>query len=160
MKRWRAAACVVGVFAILAPMTAAAAPPKKVNACALITAPELRRILGSPVDRHRGATVTNCAFRAGQFQPVVALVTTGGTRAYSNLIRAVGRPVQRLTGVGSEAVTYQHVFDDPAAHTRGVIVRKGTSVIHLSTMGIGIEPVGLATVGQLVALARIATRRL
>ena len=155
-----AAACLAAIIAILAPMTAAAAPPQRVNACALITASELRHVLGSPVDRRKGATVASCALRGGQFQPVVAIVTSGGTRSFNNLIRAVGRPVQRLGGLGSEAVTYQHVYDEPASHARGVIVRKGTRVIHLSTSGIGIEPVGLATVGQLVALARIATRRL
>jgi hypothetical protein len=160
MIRWPAAACLAAVFAILGSVTAAAAPPKKVNACALITASELRHVLGSPVDRRRGATIANCAFRAGQFQPVVVLATTGGTRSYGNLVRAVGKPVKRLSGVGSEAVTYEHAYEDPTSHIRGVIVRKGTRVIHLSTTGIGLEPVGLATVQQLAALARVATRRL
>jgi hypothetical protein len=159
-SRWRAAAFLAAVLAILAPVAAVGAPPKRLNACALITASELRHVLGSPVDRRRGATIANCAFRAGQFQPVVAVAAAGGTRSYRNLVRAVGAPVKRLAGVGTEAVTYDHSYEDPTGHARGVIVRKGTRVIHLSTTGIGLEPVGLANVSQLVALARIATRRL
>jgi hypothetical protein len=147
-------------IAAAVPAAAVGGKTRTINACSLIKAAELRKIVASPVDIRRGAKITNCIFRAGSFSPIVGLTSGTGRRGFNNLIRAAGQPVKPLSGVGTQAVTYDHTTEDPVIRSRGVIVRKGNDVLQLSTNGVGIEPPGLPTIGQLVALARIAVRRI
>jgi hypothetical protein len=151
---------VVVVVAVAVPAAAVGAKSKVINACSLIKAAELRRIIASPVDIRRGAKITNCIFRAGSFSPVIGLTSGTGRRGFNNLIRAAGQPVRPVSGLGTQAVTYDHTTEDPVVRVRGVIVRKGADVLQLSTNGIGLDPPGLPTLSQLVALARIAVRRM
>jgi hypothetical protein len=151
---------LVMTLAVAVPAAAVGGKSKVINACSLIKASELRRIIASPVDIRRGAKITNCIFRAGSFSPVIGLTSGTGRRGFNNLIRAAGQPVRPVSGLGTQAVTYDHTTEDPVVRVRGVIVRKGANVLQLSTNGIGLEPPGLPTLGQLVALARIAVRRM
>jgi hypothetical protein len=147
-------------MAVAVPAAAVGGKAKVINACSLIKASELRRIIASPVDIRRGAKITNCIFRAGSFSPVIGVTSGTGRRGFNNLIRAAGQPVRPVSGLGTQAVTYDHTTEDPVVRLRGVIVRKGANVLQLSTNGIGLDPPGLPTLGQLVALARIAVRRM
>jgi hypothetical protein len=151
---------LVMTMAVVVPAAAVGAKAKVINACSLIKPAELRRIIASPVDIRRGAKITNCIFRAGSFSPVIALTSGTGRRGFNNLIRAAGQPVRPVKGLGTQAVTYDHTTEDPVVRSRGVIVRKGANVLQLSTNGIGLEPPGLPTLGQLLALARIAVGRI
>ena len=151
---------LVVIVAVAVPAAAVGGKSKVINACSLIKPAELRRILASPVDIRRGGRITNCIFRAGSFSPVIGLTSGTGRRGFNNLIRAAGQPVRPVSGLGSQAVTYDHTTEDPVVRSRGVIVRKGANVLQLSTNGIGLEPPGLPTIGQLLALARIAVARI
>jgi hypothetical protein len=151
---------IVATMAVAVPAAAVGGKSKVIDACSLIKPAELRRILASPVDIRRGGRITNCIFRAGSFSPVVGLTSGTGRRGFNNLIRAAGQPVRPVSGLGTQAVTYDHTTEDPVVRSRGVIVRKGANVLQLSTNGIGLEPPGLPTLGQLVALAQIAVRRI
>jgi hypothetical protein len=146
-------------------MAAVGAKPKPkphvVNTCSLIKAAELRRIVATPVDIKRGAKITNCVFRGGAFLPIVGVASSSGRRGFNNLIRAAGQPVSPLKGLGTQAVTYDHTSGDAVIiRDRGVIVRKGNYVLQLSANGVGMDPPGLPTLGQLVALARVAVPRM
>jgi hypothetical protein len=143
------------------PASAIAAKPRVIVACSLIKPAELRRIVATPVDIKRGAKVTNCVFRAGAFLPIVGVTSSAGRRGFNNLIRAAGQPVTPVKGLGTQAVAYDHTSGDAVIiRDRGVIVRKGNYVLQLSTNGVGLEPPGLPTLGQLVALAQVAVRRM
>ena len=158
--RLLAASWLVLTLATAVPAAAVGAKARVINACALLKAAEVRKVLAAPVDIKRGAKVTNCVFRGGAFLPVVGLTSGTGRRGFNNLVRAAGQPVRPLKGVGTQAVTYDHTTEDPVVRSRGVIVRKGDNVLQLSTNGVGLEPPGLPTMGQLLALASIAVRRI
>jgi hypothetical protein len=155
-----AAAWLAATIAATVPAAAVGAKPRVIDACSLIKASELRRILASPVDIRRGARITNCIFRAGSFSPVIGLTSGTGRRGFNNLIRAAGQPVTPVRDLGTQAVSYDHTTEDPVVRSRGVIVRKGDRVLQLSTNGVGLEPPGLPTLSQLLALARMAVRRI
>ena len=159
-RRLLVAAWLAATVAAAVPAAAVGAKPRVVDACSLIKPAELRRIVASPVDIRRGAKITNCVFRAGSFSPIIGLTGGTGRRGFNNLIRAAGQPVRPVSGLGTQAVTYDHTSQDPVVRDRGVIVRKGDYLLQLSTNGIGLEPPGLPTIAQLVALARIAVRRI
>jgi hypothetical protein len=160
-RRLLVGAWLAVTVASVMPATAVAAKPRVINTCSLIKAAELRRIIATPVDIKRGAKITNCIFRGGQFLPIVGLTTNTGRRGFNNLIRAAGQPVTPLKGLGTQAVTYDHTSADAVTiRDRGVIVRKGDYVLQLSTNGVGMEPPGLPSIGQLVALAQVAVRRM
>jgi hypothetical protein len=151
---------LVITVAVAVPAAAVAGESKVINTCSLIKPAEVRRILASPVDIRRGATITNCIFRGGSFSPVIGLTTGTGRRGFNNLIRASGAQVRPVKGLGTQAVTYDYTTENPVVRTRAVIVRKGANVLQLSTNGIGLEPPGLPTLSQLIALARVAVARI
>ena len=152
-----AVAAALAVVAV--PSLASAERTKTINACKLVTKTQVEKVLGHPVDIRRGATAASCAFRGGDWVPVVGLTSNGGTTAYRRIVRAIGSRTTRLR-LGTQAVTYDAQFGDPVLHTRGVVVRKGSAVLHLSAGGVGDNPAGLPTVAMLIRLARYATARL
>lgn len=160
MRRLLAVLLLVMTVAVAVPAAAVGGKSKVINACSLIKAAEVRRILASPVDIRRGAKITNCIFRGGSFAPVVGLTSGTGRRGFNNLIRAAGAQVRPVKGLGTQAVTYDYTTENPVVRSRAVIVRKGANVLQLSTNGIGLEPPGLPTLSQLIALARIAVARI
>lgn len=158
--RFLAVLWLVMTVAVAAPVAAVGGKSKVINACSLIKPAEVRRILASPVDIRRGSKITNCIFRGGSFAPVIGLTSGTGRRGFNNLIRAAGVQVRPVKGLGTQAVTYDYTTENPVVRSRAVVVRKGANVLQLSTNGIGLEPPGLPTLSQLVALARVAVARI
>jgi hypothetical protein len=152
---------LVVAAAVFVPAAAGVEAARGINACALLKVSEVRSVLGAPASLRRGATAANCVVRGGGLLPVVSVATSGGTSTFRRLIRASGAPTtKRVRGIGTEAVTYDYVSEEPLHRARGVIVRKGARVLQLSTSDVGISPPGLPTIQHLTALARIAVRRL
>jgi hypothetical protein len=159
LNRWISIA--VGALALsglLAPATAGAAAPAA--ACSLLKLTEVRAVLGTgaQAELSRGGSSAECIVRGGGRLPLILLVNGSGKQGYKDLLGAAGPPVNALRGVGTQAATYDHM--NRLGVSRGVIVRKGNFVLQLSTNGIGPTPPGLATVAQLVKLARLAVQRL
>jgi hypothetical protein len=144
--------------AVLAAGQVGAAGP--VTGCSLIKLAEVRAVLGSPTNLHRGGTASECVLRAGDRLPVILLVNSAGKRGYLALKKAQGPPLKAVRSLGTEAVSYDHLSESPQGVFRGVIVRKGTRVLQLSTSDVGLNPPGLPTVAQLVRLTRFAVKRL
>jgi len=161
-RRCRLAAALLGVAvaASVSPAAAEVRAPKAITACALFRAADVRTVLGSPATLVHGAKPSECVLYGGQMLPVVVLANSSGLRGYRNLIRAATVPVKPLRGIGTEAVIYEHFFEDPSNLVRAVIVRKGGRVLQLSTSSPGMNPPGLPRLDQLIALARIGVRRL
>ena len=161
-RRCRLAAALLGVAvaASVSPAAAEIAAPRVITACALFRAADVRTVLGSPATLVHGAKPSECVLYGGQMLPVVVLANSSGLRGYRNLIRAATVPVKQLRGIGTEAVIYEHFFEDPSNLVRAVIVRKGGRVLQLSTSSPGMNPPGLPRLDQLIALARIGVRRL
>jgi siroheme synthase len=152
-----AAILAVAVVAMLAAGRVEAANPP--NACSLLKPADVRAALGAPVVLRRGGSVAECVIRAGQHLPIIFLAKSSGVSGYKALLRAAGPPLKTLRGVGTQAVSYDHAFQDPQGVARGVIVRKGTLVLQLTTNDVGPDPPGLATVSQLLKLARATVQR-
>jgi hypothetical protein len=129
-------------------------------ACKLLTVADVRLALGSPVALHKGGTTSECIVRGGDKLPIVLLANVAGQRGYTGLKGAQGPPFRKVARLGTEAVTYDHIVDDPQGVQRGVIVRKGSYVIQLSTSDVGMSPPGLPTLAMLIKLARAAVKRL
>ena len=127
---------------------------KPVTACSLLKLAEVRAALGAPAVLRRGGTAAECIVTAGQHVPIIFLAKGSGVAGYKSLLRAAGPPLKTLRGVGTQAASYDHTFQDPQGVARGVIVRRGTLVLQLTTNDVGPDPPGLATVSQLVKLAR------
>jgi len=161
-RRCRLATALLGVAVVasVAPAAAEVRAPAAIKACSLFRAAEVARVLGSPPTIQRGASPSDCILYGDSNLPVIVLANSSGNRGYRNLIRAASAPVKRLRGVGTEAVMYNHFFEDPPSVGRGVIVRKAGRVLQLTTSGVGMDSPGLARLDQLIALARIAVRRL
>jgi hypothetical protein len=148
----------VAFVVVLAAGQVAAA--KAITGCSLIRVAEVRTILGSPAVAHRGGSASECILRGGDRLPIVLLVNSKGKAGYVGLKNAQGPPWKAVRSLGTEAVTYDHVTDNPEGVLRGVIVRKGTHVLQLSVTAVGMNPPGLPTIAQLVKLARIAVQRI
>jgi len=161
-RRCRLAASLLGVAvaASVSPAAAEVRTPKALTACGLFRAADVRSVLGTPATLLHGARPSECVLYGGQLLPVVVLANSSGSRGYRNLIRAATVPVKPLRGVGTEAVMYEHFFEDPPSLVRTVIVRKVGRVLQLSTSSPGMNPPGLPRLDQLIALARIGVRRL
>lgn len=129
-------------------------------ACSLLRVSDVQAVFGAPVALQKGGTVSECIVRGGDRLPVVLLANASGRRGFANLVRAQGPPVKTIRGLGSQAVTFDHVTEDPQGVQRGVIVRKNSFIVQLSVTGIGMSAPGLPTVAQLVRLARAAVARL
>jgi hypothetical protein len=127
---------------------------KPIAACSLLKLADVRAALGAPAVLRRGGTAAECIITAGQHVPIIFLAKSSGVAGYKSLLRAAGPPLTTLRGAGTQAASYDHTFQDPQGVARGVIVRKGTLVLQLTTNDVGPEPPGLATVPQLVKLAR------
>jgi hypothetical protein len=151
----RAAAAVLAA-AFVAALAAGQVAAKPTPACALLRLTEVRATLGSgsPAFLSRGGSAGECIIRGGGRLPLVLLANSAGRQGYNDLKGAPGAPLKALRGVGTEAVTY-----DRLGVSRGVIVRKGSLVLQISTTGIG-SGANLATVAQIVKLARFAVPRL
>ena len=127
---------------------------KPITACSLLRPADVRAALGSPAALRRGGSAAECVVTAGQHLPVIFLAKNSGAAGYKALLRAAGPPLKTLRGIGTQAASYDHTFQDPQGVARGVIVRKGTLVLQLTTNDVGPDPPGLATVAALVKLAR------
>jgi hypothetical protein len=160
-RSWRLAALLaIAVVTAVTPAAAEVGAPTAISACGLFRTSDVLSVLGSPASIRHGASASDCVLYGGQLLPVVVLANSSGKRGYRNLIRAAAVPVKPLKGVGTEAVMYDHVFDEPQSVIRAVIVRKAGRVLQLSTSDVGINPPGLPRLAQLIALARIGVRRL
>lgn len=151
---------IVASLAVLAAGPVDAAAPKAPVACKLLRVADVAAILGSPVALHRGGTASECIIRGGDKLPIVMLANVSGKRGFTNLMRAQGPPFKSIRGLGTQAVSYDHLTDEPQGVQRGVIVRLNSFVVQLSTSDIGMQPPGLPTVAMLVKLTRAAVKRL
>jgi len=150
----------LAIVATVALLGAGQIAAKTKPACSLLRVSDVQAVFGSPVALHKGGTVSECIVRGGDRLPVVLLANASGVRGFTNLMRAQGPPFTRVRGLGTTAVTYDHVTDDPQGVQRGVIVRKSNFVVQLSTNDVGMSPPGLPTLAELVKLARAAVARL
>ncbi len=133
----------IGFLAILASLTLLGAgdvAAKTKPACALLRVSDVATVLGSPVALHKGGTISECIIRGGDRLPVVLLANVSGKRGFANLMRAQGPPFKTVRGLGTQAVTFDHVTEDPQGVQRGVIVRKDNFVVQLSTSDVGMSP--------------------
>ncbi|MDX6411262.1 MAG: hypothetical protein QOE91_778 [Gaiellaceae bacterium] len=149
-----AAALLVGLAA------AQVAEAKPITGCSLLRLSEVRTTLGSPAALTRGGSISECIIRGGDHLPIVLLANRSGIAGYKGLLGAAGVPLKALRNTGTQAVTYDHEFQDPQGVARGVIIRKGSLVLQLTVNDVGPNPPGLPTVAQLVKLARAALPRL
>jgi hypothetical protein len=151
---------IAASLAVLAAGPLDAAAPKPLVACKLLRVADVAAVLGSPVALHKGGTTSECIIRGGDKLPIVMLANSSGKRGFTNLMRAQGPPFAKVRNLGTQAVSYDHLTDDPQGVQRGVIVRKDNFIVQLSTSDVGMEPPGLPTVAMLVKLARAAVKRL
>jgi len=157
---FRRATAVLSAAVVAALAAGQVGAAKPITACSLLRLSDVKAALGSPAALNRGGSTSECVVRGGDHLPVILLVKSSGIAGYKGLLRAAGPPLKALRGVGTQAVTYDHAFEDPQGVARGVIVRKGNVVVQLTTNDVGPNPPGLATVQQLVKLVRAAVTRL
>jgi hypothetical protein len=148
------------IAASLALLGAGEVGAKTKPACSLLRVADVQAVFGHPVALHKGGTISECIVRGGDRLPVVMLANESGKRGFAGLMRAQGPPFKTVRGLGTQAVTFDHLTEDPQGVQRGVIVRKNNFVVQLSASDVGMSPPGLPTLAQLIRLARAAVARL